>query len=119
MHYRQLIALLMISAYLLLPLDTFANLEPPFSPSPHNGTSLLETASPNHPASHSPCSDRHGTGGCTSTCSCCSCCSFFAPLPTGVACRTMPPAMSFSMLEPFKRFPEVYLPIFVPPQNRV
>ena len=117
MHYRRLTALLMVCAFLFLPLESFANHEPAFSPTLYS-TSPLEIASPEEPDSHCPCTDRHGSDGCSFNCSCCSCCSFFAPLPTGISCRSIPPVTSFSMIEPFKRFPEVYLPIFVPPQNR-
>ena len=136
MYYRRLIALLIVCAYLILPLDCFANLEHPFAAdSPQAGGSLqgggslydgsslesgtlLLTASPGEPASHCPCSDRHGSDGCNPSCSCCSCCSFFAPPPTAIVWRALQPSTSFSMLEPFKHFPEVYLPIFVPPQNQ-
>jgi hypothetical protein len=118
MHSRQLIALLMVCAYLFLPLESFANLEPPFSYSSPGGISLLEITSPGDPASHCPCTDRHAPDGCNPSCSCCSCCSFSAPLPAGVAWRASQLPVSFSSLDPFKHLPEVYLPIFVPPQNR-
>ena len=152
MNFKRLIALLMVYAYLILPLDSFANLGTPFtSPlqSSHSSqiqkltslqkansnlestfslkssiqestiqeASLQELAPLGASDSHCPCSERHGSDGCNSNCSCCSCCSFCAPLPAGVAWRPLQAVVSFSMLEPFKRFPEVYLPIFVPPQN--
>ena len=41
MHYRRLIALLMVCAYLILPLDSFANLAPRLS-HPHQGDSSLQ-----------------------------------------------------------------------------
>jgi hypothetical protein len=143
MNYKRLIALLMVCAYLILPLDSFAKHESTFaSPlqsdpstqiqkftsiqeftsiqqanSNQECTSIQELAPLGESDSHCPCSERHGSDGCNSNCSCCSCCSFFAPLPTGIAWRPLQATVSFSMLEPFKRFPEVYLPIFVPPQN--
>jgi hypothetical protein len=167
MNFKRLIALLMVCAYLILPLDSFANLGTSIaSPlqsssstliqkstslqevnSNQEGTSIQELAIqtsstiqtssiqtssiqassiqessiqelvPLGADSHCPCSERHGSDGCNPSCSCCSCCSFFAPLPAGIAWRPLEPVVSFSMLEPFKRFPEVYLPIFVPPQN--
>jgi hypothetical protein len=133
MHYRRLIALLIVCSYLILPLDSFANLHPPFAGSLSNeatrqldksapdGGYLLSDTSPvtslGGATSHCPCSDRHGSDDCNFSCSCCSCCSFFAPLPAGIAWRALQPVTSFSMLEPIQRFPEVYLPIFVPPQN--
>jgi len=152
MHYRRLIALLMVCAYLILPLDSFANLAPRIA-HPHQGDSSLPGDSPVHgnslrgdaapvygnflpgdsspeniaslqglssagePDSHCPCSDRHGSDGCNPSCSCCSCCSFCAPLPAGMPRRTGQQTIAISMLEPFNFYPEVYLPIFVPPQN--
>jgi hypothetical protein len=122
-HYRRLIALLMVCAYLILPLDSFANLEHPFGGFSHSDSTLhsdspqSEIASLDAPASHCPCSDRHGSDGCNPSCSCCSCCSFFAPIPAEMGWLALQPGTTFSMLEPFKHFPEVYLPIFVPPQN--
>jgi hypothetical protein len=142
MHYRRLIALLMMCAYLILPLDSLANVGSPFadhqqadgwqqgarslaSGASLNSDSSLElngylqqTTCSSEPASHCPCSDRHGSDGCNPSCSCCSCCPCCAPLSAGIAWRVAQPTDSFSMLEPFKHFPEVYLPIFVPPQNR-
>jgi hypothetical protein len=169
MHYRRLIALLMVCAYLILPLDSFANLEPRLS-HPHQGENSSQGGSfqgdntltqshtqgdssprsgssrqsnfavpggslqnDNYPGngsspqdlrcagesdSHCPCSDRHGSDGCNPGCSCCSCCSFCAPLPAGVPLRTARPTTAFSVLGPLNYFPKVYLPIFVPPQNR-
>jgi hypothetical protein len=109
--------LIIVCAYLFLPLDSFATLNPAFSGSLHNRTSLtLEIAPSEEPASHSPCSDRHGSDGCKPTCSCCSCCSFFAPLASGIVFR--PTATEHFQPEQFQRLPQVYLAIFVPPQNR-
>jgi len=113
-----MIALLLVCAYLLLPLEGFANLTAPSPDSPTDQTCLLEFDSLEQSVPHCPCSDRHESNGCDSGCSCCSCCAFVAPYPAGLAGRLIPAATSFSMLEPFKRFPEVYLPIFVPPQKR-
>jgi hypothetical protein len=147
MHYRRLIALLMVCAYLILPLDSFANLAPRLShplqggsslqdensltpggdqrdsslekiASRENVTFLQDCSATGESNSHCPCSDRHGSDGCNPGCSCCSCCSFCAPLPAGVPLRIARPTTSFSVLGPLNYFPKVYLPIFVPPQNR-
>jgi hypothetical protein len=153
MHYRRLIALLIVCTYLILPLDCLANFETSFAnprPSDTSATSGSSLAAPrgasgSHaegasftpsvqsaqgdaslqlithlgvPASHCPCTDRHGSEGCDFGCSCCSCCSYVAPLASGIVCRAPQPAISFSMIEPLQYFPKVYLPIFVPPQNR-
>jgi len=119
MYYRRLIALLMVCAYLILPLDSFANLDSPRANARQSAGALLELASPGEADSHCPCSQHHGTDGCNPGCSCCSCCSFCAPLPARFAQLAVPPSTtSFSMREPLSHFPEVYLPIFVPPQNR-
>lgn len=109
---RRLIALIIVSAYLFLPLQTFASLSPC-----HNGASVIEIASSQHCDLQHPCSgDQHGSHDCNSTCSCCSCCSFFAPPLTEITVTRT--ATSFWGDEPLQRFPEVYIPIFVPPQNR-
>jgi hypothetical protein len=118
MYYKRLIALLIVSAYLILPLDSFANLEPIFASPLQSESSIQQLSSTGQSDSHCPCTDRHGSDGCNSGCSCCSCSSFFAPLPAMIAWRAFQPVTSFSLLEPFQRFPEVYPTIFVPPQNR-
>ena len=117
MNYRRLIALLIVCAYLIIPLDSFANHESIFASPQPSDISMQQFTSTGEPDSHCPCSDRHDSDGCNPGCSCCSCCSFLAPLPAGIAWQPIEPVISFSMLEPFKRFPKVYLPIFVPPQN--
>jgi hypothetical protein len=115
MYCRRLIALMIICAYLFIPLESYAGLEP-LAPSLPDGASLLQIVSPKKPASHCPCSDRHAPDGCNTACSCCSCCSFFAPPASGIV--FIPTTTALIMPEPAQRFPEVYLPIFVPPQNR-
>jgi hypothetical protein len=124
MQFRRFIALLLVSAYLLLPLDSFANLTSPGSSSLHTGAApslhnppALRIASPRDSAPQCPCSDHHDADDCNATCSCCSCCSFFAPLLSGIS--YLPTTTEIPMLEPSARFPKVYLAIFVPPQNRI
>jgi len=131
MHVRRVIALLMISAYLILPLDSLAGHSAPGGSALPVPASL--TLSAHHDAlqatpasefcdlsgdSHCPCSDRHDAEGCDSSCSCCSCCSYHAPLPAPLAWSAAPPERSCRLRDPFQFLPEVYLPIFVPPQNR-
>lgn len=140
MHLRRLIALIMVCAYVLLPLDGFAAHQPPAdsvaapaapgpggktlavaaavaSDSPSRLLSAPEISSGSAP-SHCPCSERHGSDDCDSSCSCCSCCSYLAPLTAQMAGLPSVPDAPYLVYEPIQRFPEVYLPIFVPPQNR-
>ncbi|GFO60279.1 hypothetical protein GMST_26040 [Geomonas silvestris] len=129
MHFRRLTALFMICAYLILPLDSFAG---------HRVTGAERSPAPltlsalDHPCdaplagelsgpagdSHCPCSEEHESGGCGSSCSCCSCCSYHAPFPGPLAWPAGAPERSCRLRDPFQFLPEVYLAIFVPPQNR-
>lgn len=116
MDYRRLIALCMVLAYLLLPMDGFAQLQP-FAPSADQAdTIVVNIEAPHGHCSDCPCSDDgHGTGGCDASCSCCSC---FAPLPHGFTLDFSPVVTSLTLFEPFQALPQVFLTIFVPPQNR-
>ncbi|GFO68270.1 hypothetical protein GMLC_18490 [Geomonas limicola] len=130
MHLRRLTALLMICVYLILPLESFAGHGAPGSLAAPDATGVT-IASNYHPFqdqvvsspfegagdSHCPCSDRHDTEGCDSSCSCCSCCSYHAPLPLPLAWPAGNAERSCRLSDPFQFLPEVYLPIFVPPQN--
>lgn len=62
-----------------------------------------------------PCNDGNGERGCDSACSCCSC---FASLSKKYNLHIVPTAAILSVTEPLLLMPQVYLTIFVPPQNR-
>ncbi len=117
MDCRRLIALCLVLAYLFLPMDGFAQFQP-FAPAAGQTDTLpvkIEAAKDHCP--DCPCSDgEHGAGGCDASCSCCSC---FAPLPQGVTIDFIPVVTSMIPFERFQTLPQVYLPIFVPPQNRL
>jgi len=137
MCLRRLTALLMVLAYLVLPLDPVA--AHPFPvPAPVEKGLCTDAATPCHtPATqtvcattcdnseisalsgspHCPCSDSHAPGECDANCSCCSCGSCLAPLPGALAFATPPPKVPYPDYDRFQKLPEVYLPIFVPPQN--
>jgi hypothetical protein len=61
-----------------------------------------------------PCSDNHENSMCDSVC---SCCSIVASLPERVNFHSSPLAAIISPAEPLFVVPQVYFPIFVPPQN--
>lgn len=130
MHFRRLTALLMICAYLVLPLDSFAGHQVTGSVS-ERSPAPLTLSLPDHPCdatlagelsgpagdSHCPCSEGDDSGGCDSGCSCCSCSSYHAPFPGLLAWSAGAPERSCRLRDPFQFLPEVYLAIFVPPQN--
>jgi hypothetical protein len=114
MDYRRLITFCLVLAYLLLPLNGLAQLQP-FAPSVDTIAANIEAA-PGH-CNDCPCSDEgHGMGGCDASCSCCSC---FAPLPQGVTLDFSPVVTFLTLFESFQALPQVFLTIFVPPQNRI
>lgn len=114
MRCRQLIALIMVCAYLLIPLDALASPHSPCS-SFHRSGSLVDISPAKEGSSHSPASSHDDFDRCNSACSCCSCCSFFLPVSSEIP--FVATATPLAMLEPVQRFPEVYRSIFVPPQN--
>jgi len=61
-----------------------------------------------------PCEDQHGGRECDIAC---SCCSSFASLPESVIFSFSSIVTIVSPSEPLLQVPQVYLPIFVPPQN--
>lgn len=117
MHSRRLIALIIVCAYLLIPLESFACLEPPCSRPLPGSTFLPAVSALEDSAPHCPCSDRHGRDGCDTSCSCCSCSTCIAPRPSGIVFH--PTVTRLSLPEPPLRFPQVFLAIFVPPQNPI
>lgn len=75
-----------------------------------------ESPSAGHlPCSDCPCSDTTH-GDCSFNC---SCCSFIPSLTHHFSGIIYPPAeQKLAIAEPYRRLPQVYLPIFVPPQNK-
>lgn len=115
-RYRFLIALLMLCAYLVLPLDAFAHHASAASATPRGEHSLSCVSAQQPASSHCPCSDRHDSRDCDDSCFCCFCSPCLAPAAHYLLQPRVTSA-SFSLYDPFRLYPEVYLPIFVPPQN--
>jgi hypothetical protein len=67
-----------------------------------------------NPCNDCPCDDQHGERECDIAC---SCCSGIASLPENVIFRFSSIVTIVSPSEPLLQIPQVYLPIFVPPQN--
>lgn len=68
-----------------------------------------------NPSSDCPCMDDHESEQCDVSC---SCCATIAVLPGRVTFHTPLGAEIYFPGEPPLLLPQVYLPIFVPPQNR-
>ena len=66
------------------------------------------------PCSDCPCEDEQGERECDSAC---SCCSSFAALSESVIFNSSSIVAIFSPAEPLLLMPQVYFPIFVPPEN--
>ena len=118
MDCRRLIALCLIIAYLILPMDGFAQFQPFAPPSVgQEDTIAVNIEATQGHCPDCPCNDEgHGAGGCDASCFCCSC---FAPLPHGFTLDFTPLITSITPFEPFRALPQICLPIFVPPQNHV
>jgi hypothetical protein len=110
MPYRRLIALMILSTFLFIPPDSYANLE---LPSLHDGALVPAISSNPTPASQHPCSHRQDRDGCEPGCSCCSCSYFFAQAPYRMV--FLPNTTPLLFLEPIQRFPQVFPPTFGPP----
>lgn len=67
-----------------------------------------------NPCNDCPCEDQQGGRECDVVC---SCCSSFASLPESVFFRYSSIVTIMSPSEPLSLMPQVYLTIFVPPQN--
>jgi len=66
------------------------------------------------PCDQCPCSDEHGSDCCgASVCGC----AFQSPPEQALRVRYAPVVVSLRSLDSFWVLPQVYLPIFVPPQN--
>ncbi|OGU16570.1 MAG: hypothetical protein A2076_02515 [Geobacteraceae bacterium GWC2_53_11] len=110
--HNQFIAFVLIIIYLALPatlcaqsvvFDAEGDLMPTISSTAN--TSPLDTC---------PCSDGHDSDCCDTTGCSCAC---HAPLGQRVRLAYAPVVVAQNFREPFWLLPQVYLAIFVPPQN--
>lgn len=105
-------AFLALAVLLAAPFSGYAGVMPLPDDQPSVSSSGCCGSCPSEPPGTSPSS----TDGCCAGESCCSACN--TPLGTGLLLPA-PTAFTGSLagLEPFLQFPEVYLPIFVPPES--
>jgi len=105
-------AVLMIFLYLLIPAIGFAHVG-----AVDAGITEIrsQSAVAGSPCDNCPCSDDQGAHCCDGTfCSC----AFQSPPVQGIQVKYAPDVIIARHSEPFWLLPQVYLPIFVPPQNQ-
>jgi hypothetical protein len=110
--YNYTIATIMIVIYLALPATNIAHgaaLDKVMS-----GVQTLSAMTSSVPCDDCPCSDGHGSDCCDSTFCSCEC---QAPLGCGLRLNYAPVIAIQNFPEPSWSLPEVYRPIFVPPQS--
>jgi len=106
------IAVILIVSYMFVPLTGFAHAEAAMAGTAESGLTDREAASP---CDHCPCNDEQSSPCCdTSSCSC----SFHSPPVQGVQVKYAPIVIITRPTESFRKPPQVYSSIFVPPQNR-
>jgi hypothetical protein len=105
------IAVLLVVIYLFIPVMGLAHAGVPFA-----GTAVIRTIDgrEDSPCENCPCSQENDSHCCDSAC--CSC-AFHCPPVQGMQVRYSPIVIIARHGEPFRAMPQVYLPIFVPPQN--
>jgi hypothetical protein len=109
---NHIIVAVLIVIYVTMPTTIFANataIEAGF-PSVQAIYSMTAAA----PCDDCPCSDERGSSCCDSTFCCCAC---HAPLSQSFRLAYAPVIAVQSFREPLWSLPQVYRPIFVPPQN--
>jgi hypothetical protein len=106
------ISVFLIIIYLCIPVIGHARVDIP-NAEKMNVRSVGEV--PGSPCEHCPCSDEQGSGCCdTDFCSC----GFHTPPVPGVQLCYDPVVIIVRHIESFWKLPQVYFPIFVPPQNQ-
>jgi hypothetical protein len=105
------ISVLLIILYLCLPAMGFAHVDIPDSDVTQKGLRGEATGSL---CDHCPCSDEQDSRCCdTDFCSC----AFNSPPVRGVQLNYAPVVLIVRHIEAFWELPQVYVSIFVPPQN--
>ena len=119
MTCRRIIALILVCCYLLLPPGSLASSPPATAPILHGNESLREIEAAKGPGLPGPGSDQQWFDDFD--------CDFDADCDSGSDSACFESALSsiaylasttpLSTAEPLQRFPQVYLPIFVPPPS--
>lgn len=110
--YKYIIATVLIVISLVLPATKFAiaaTLELGLTSTATYSTTTTA------PCDNCPCSDGQGSDCCDATICSCEC---YAPLGQGVQLSYAPMIATHNFPEPSCSLPQVYRPIFVPPQSQ-
>jgi hypothetical protein len=104
-------SVLLLIVYLFIPVMGFAHIAVPDAVTTEIRTVVADAGSP---CDDCPCSNEEGSHCCdTGFCSC----AFHSPPVQGIQLRYDPDVNIVRPTESFWMLPQVYLPIFVPPQN--
>lgn len=106
-------AIILVAAYLVMPTTIFAYASILTTGTPSTQTTRL-AADANAPCDSCPCSDEQDSGCCESTSCNCAC---HAPLASTLRITYAPLIVTENFYESTCSLPQVYLHIFVPPQN--
>ena len=112
LSYNYTIAALLIVIYLALPATIFAHVAALEANLASEATYGTTTAAP---CDNCPCSDREDSDCCDTTFCLCEC---HAPIGQGLSLTYSPMIATQSFKEPSWSLPQIFRPIFVPPQNR-
>lgn len=104
----------LIVMYLAMPATAFSNAV--YGDSDGADSRVTHVSKVSTPCGDCPCSQSHGSDCCETTCCTCAC---HAPFPQNLRLQYAPMIVMATFIEPSGFFPQVYLSIFVPPQNRV
>jgi len=112
MTWRDIKIMCMVCFCLLLSVQAFARVIPHGSVA---DVKQVASGTVQPPCNDCPCDDDHGGRECGPAC---SCCSESASLPGFVISVVTTIVEIASVPEPLFIIPQVYFPVFVPPQNR-
>ena len=110
--YNYIIGTVLIVIYLALPATSFARAVAQEESAPQAQTILSTTGTA--PTDSCPCSGDEGSGCCDTIFCSCAC---HAPLSQTLRLVYAPVIVTHSFREPTGSLPQVFLSIFVPPQN--
>jgi len=113
MTFPRFISLVILSLYLLLPVQSIASAITALDSADH-AFAQKSASSEQLPCHDCPCSAADHSD-CDATC---SCCLMLFPSLANLACRYNPAVLQLTAVEPYWILPHVYLSIYVPPQNQ-
>jgi len=113
-YTKYLLAATLIILYLLLPVQNYVHAG--FVDAGRLDLQISKGITVRVPCKECPCSDEKGSDCCDATTCNCSC---HTPLVQHALFTYSPVVMVLLQLEPYWSLPQVYFPIFVPPQRFV